>query len=63
MSSTFFTILIDNKPTRFEKQRVISIEPYEFGTKVIIEASHSEEEPIVYFTKEAYDEVYKSYLS
>ncbi len=62
MTSTFFTVLIDNKPTRFEKQRVIAIEPYEFGTKIIFEASHTEEEPIIYFTNEPYDDVYKSYL-
>ncbi|WP_207533093.1 hypothetical protein [Desertivirga arenae] len=62
MTSNFFTVLIDDKPTRFEKQRVIAIEPYEFGTKIIIEASHTEEEPIIYFTKEQYDDVYKSYL-
>ena len=63
MPSSFFTVLIDNRPTRFEKQRVMAIEPYDFGTKITIEASHEEEEPIVYFTNEPYDDVYKSYLS
>ncbi len=63
MSNSFFTILIDNHPTRFEKKRVIAIEPYDFGTKIIIEASHEDEEPIIYFTNEVYDEVYRSYLS
>lgn len=63
MSATFFNILIDNKPTRFEKNRVIEIEPYENGTKITLEASHSEEEPIIYFTAEPYENVMQSYLS
>ena len=61
--SEFFTVLIDDKPTRFEKKRIIAVEPYEFGTKIIMEASHTEEEPIIYFTSEAHDLVMKSYLS
>jgi hypothetical protein len=61
--SDFFTVLIDNKPTRFEKRRILSVEPYEFGTKIIMEASHTEEEPIIYFTSEAHELVMKSYLS
>jgi len=63
MPNSFFTILIENLPTRFEKKRVIAIEPHEFGTKIILEASHEDEEPLVYFSTELYDEVYRSYLS
>ena len=59
----FFTVLIDDQPTRFEKRRVIAVEPYEFGTKIILEASHTEEEPIIYFTPETHENVMKSYLS
>lgn len=59
----FFTVTIDNIPTRFEKKRVIAVEPYEFGTKIIIEASHTEEEPIIYFTSEAHEIVMQAYLS
>ncbi|MBC8052523.1 MAG: hypothetical protein H7Y13_05625 [Sphingobacteriaceae bacterium] len=61
--SEFFIVLIDGIPTRFEKRRIIAVEPYEFGTKIIIEASHTEEEPIIYFTSEAHELVMKSYLS
>lgn len=61
--SDFFTILIDDKPTRFEKRRILAVEPYEFGTKIIMEASHEEEEPIIYFTSEAHEMVMKSYFS
>ena len=61
--SDFFTVLIDNKPARFEKKRIIALEPYEFGTKIIMEASHSEEEPIIYFTNEPHELVLKSYSS
>jgi len=61
--SDFFTVLIDDKPMRFEKGRIIAVEPYEFGTKIIMEASHTEEEPIIYFTSEAHESVMKSYLS
>ena len=61
--SDFFTVLIDDKPTTFEKRRIIAVEPYEFGTKIIIEASHTEEEPIIYFTSEPHESVMKSYLS
>jgi hypothetical protein len=61
--SEFFTVLIDNKPTRFEKRRILAVEQYEFGTKIIMEASHTEEEPIIYFTTEPHDLVLKSYLS
>ncbi|WP_207428871.1 hypothetical protein [Pedobacter sp. SYSU D00535] len=63
MAGKFFTVLIDNKPTMFEKGRIITIEPYDFGTKIIMEASHLEEEPIVYITSESYDLVMKSYLT
>ncbi|WP_374164156.1 hypothetical protein [Arcticibacter sp. MXS-1] len=62
MASDFFMILIDGKPTRFEKRRVIEIAPYPGGTKLTIEASHTEEEPLIYFTPEEYDMVMKSYL-
>jgi hypothetical protein len=61
--SAFFTVLIDDLPTNFEKQRIISIEPYDFGTKIIMHASHTEEEPIIYFTSEAHEQVMRSYLS
>ncbi len=61
--SNFFTVLIDDKPTRFEKNRIIALEPYEFGTRIIMEASHLEEEPIIYFTKESHELVLKSYSS
>lgn len=61
--SDFFTILINGKPTRFEKRRILAVEPYEFGTKIIMEASHEEEEPIIYFTPEAHEMVMKSYFS
>ncbi|HEY0054897.1 MAG TPA: hypothetical protein VGB63_06035 [Pedobacter sp.] len=61
--SNFFTVLIDDRPTRFEKNRIIALEPYEFGTKIIMEASHLEEEPIIYFTNEPHELVIKSYSS
>lgn len=61
--SEFFTVLIDDKPTRFEKRRIMVVEPYEFGTKITMEASHEDEEPIIYFTSEAHEMVMKSYLS
>ena len=61
--SDFFTVMIDDKPTRFEKRRILSVEPYEFGTKITMEASHEEEEPIIYFTTEAHELVMRSYLS
>lgn len=61
--SDFFTVMIDDKPTTFEKKRILAVEPYEFGTKIIMEASHTEEEPIVYFTSEAHELVMKSYTS
>ena len=63
MSDNFFSLLIDDELVSFEKNRVISIEPYEFGTKIILEASHTSEEPITYFTTEEYAQVMKSYLS
>lgn len=62
MAASFFTVFIEERPVRFEKNRVISIESYEFGTKIMMEASHEEEEPIVYFTSEPYDQVMRSYL-
>ncbi|MGV3509714.1 MAG: hypothetical protein ACO1N7_10530 [Sphingobacteriaceae bacterium] len=61
--SDFFTVTIDNIPTRFEKKRVIAVEPYDFGTKIIMEASHTEEEPIIYFTSEPHEAVMQAYLS
>ncbi len=60
--SEFFYITIDDKPTRFEKKRIISIEPCKEGTSILMEASHSAEEPIIYFTPEEYDAVMQSYL-
>ena len=62
MSSNFFTVLIDNKPTSLEKKRVIAIESYNLGTRITIEASHEEEEPIIYFTSVSYEDVMRSYL-
>lgn len=61
--SNFFTVTIDEKPVTFEKNRIIAVEPYEFGTKIIMEASHTEEEPIIYFTSEPHESVMRSYLS
>ena len=63
MSDDFFSLLIDDELVNFEKNRIISIEPYEYGTKIILEASHTAEEPITYFTAEEYAQVMKSYLS
>ncbi len=62
MPSDYFIVLIDNRPTRFEKNRIISIDPHELGTKILLEASHVDEEPIQYFTSESYENVIKSYL-
>ena len=62
MSRQFFTVLIDNQPTVFDRSRIIAIEPYDFGTRITMEASHTEEEPIVYFTSETYENVMRSYL-
>ncbi|HEY0896084.1 MAG TPA: hypothetical protein VGE15_05990 [Sphingobacteriaceae bacterium] len=58
----YFNVLIDNEVMTFEKKRVITIEPYEGGTKIFLEASHIDEEPITYFTPEEYDKVMSSYL-
>lgn len=63
MADNFFTLLIDDEIVSFEKNRIITIEPYEFGTKITLEASHTSEEPITYFTREEYAQVMKSYLS
>jgi hypothetical protein len=63
MHADTFTLLIDDELVAFEKRRIISIEPYEFGTRIIMEASHTAEEPITYFTSEKYAQVMKSYLS
>ncbi|PRY52337.1 hypothetical protein B0I27_10697 [Arcticibacter pallidicorallinus] len=64
MSQSFFMVLIDGVPTRFEKGRIIEIEPSgNGGSKIIMDASHEAEEPIIYFTSEAYDDVMKSFLS
>ena len=54
--------MIDDRVTSFEKARIVAIEPYEYGTKIILEASHTEEEPIIYFTPENYEKVMASYL-
>lgn len=62
MSGQFFTVLIDNEPTIFDRSRIIAIEPYEFGTRITMEASHEEEEPIIYYTAETYETVMRSYL-
>lgn len=57
-------VLIDDVPTRFEKNRIIEIEPSENGgSKITMDASHEAEEPIVYFTTEPYEDVMKSFLS
>ena len=63
MSDNTFTLLIDDEVVNFDKSRIISIEPYEFGTKITLEASHTSEEPITYFTRTEYASVMKSYLS
>ncbi|MGV3706015.1 MAG: hypothetical protein ACO1NU_11625 [Arcticibacter sp.] len=64
MASNFFMVLIDDVPTRFEKSRIIEIEPSgNGGSKIIMDASHESEEPIVYFTSEGYEDVMKSFLS
>jgi len=63
MADNFFTLLIDDEIVSFEKGRIITIEPYEFGTKITLEASHTSEEPIIYLTSEEYAQVMKSYLS
>lgn len=60
--SEFFFVIIDDKPARLEKKRIITIEPYPGGTRITMEASHLDEEPIIYFVKEEYDAVMKSYL-
>lgn len=62
MSGGFFNVMIDDRVTSFEKARIVAIEPYEYGTKIILEASHTEEEPIIYFTPENYEKVMASYL-
>lgn len=63
MASNFFFVLIDDIPTRFEKSRIIEIEPQDGGTKIIMDASHESEEYLTYFTTEPYDAVMKSFLS
>ncbi|WP_423149488.1 hypothetical protein [Rubrolithibacter danxiaensis] len=63
MASNFFSVLIDDELITLERNRVISIEPYENGTKILLEASHLEEEPFTYFCAESYDKVMQSYLS
>lgn len=63
MPGKFFYVMLDEEITRLEKNRIISIEPYEFGTKIILEASHAAEEPLVFFSSESYDKVMTSYLS
>lgn len=63
MSGNFFTVLIDGEIVRLEKSRVMAIEAGFNGTKIILEASHTEEEPLIYFSPEPYEEVLKSYSS
>ena len=63
MASDFFSVLIGDELVRLEKSRVIEIEPAFQGTKITIEASHLEEEPIVYTTHEPYEAVMQSYSS
>jgi hypothetical protein len=63
MAGNFFNVMLDDELTTFEKRRVISIEPYENGTKIILEASHLEEEPFIFFSKESYQNVMNAYLS
>lgn len=63
MANSFFTLMIDDEIVRFEKNRIIEIEPYESGTKITLEASHTSEEPLIYFTTEAYDRVMQAYLN
>jgi len=58
----FFTLLIDNQLVTFEKKRVITIEPTFNGTRIILEASHEDEEPFIYLVKEPYEAVIKAYL-
>ncbi len=62
MTSEFFSVMIDGKPARLEKKRILEIQPYTGGTKIIIEASHTSEEPLIYFTPEDYETVMRSYL-
>ena len=61
--SNFFSVMIDGVMTNLEKNRIIAIEPSAVGTKIIMEASHTEEEPIIYILKEEYEDVVKSYSS
>lgn len=62
MTSEFFSIMIDGEPARFEKKRILEIQPYTGGTRITIEASHTSEEPLIYFTSEDYESVMRSYL-
>ena len=55
--------MIDNELVTFEKGRVITIEPAFNGTRIILEASHTEEEPIIYLTPESYEAVMQAYSS
>lgn len=63
MPGEFFSIMLYGELTTFEKKRVISIEPWGEGTRIILEASHFSEEPLVYDTPEPYDSVMQAYLS
>lgn len=63
MSGNFFNVLIGDELITMEKNRVIEIEPAHKGTKITLEASHLEEEPFIYFTNQAYEDVMKSYTS
>ncbi|MXV15701.1 hypothetical protein [Hufsiella ginkgonis] len=63
MPSAFFTLMIDNEIVTFEKSRIIAIEPAYQGTRIVLEASHTEEEPIIYLTPESYEDVMRSYSS
>ncbi|RXF72236.1 hypothetical protein [Arcticibacter tournemirensis] len=62
MTSEFFSVMIDDKPVRFEKKRILEIQPYTGGTRIIMEASHTSEEPLIYFTPDEYEAVMRSYL-
>ncbi len=61
--SKYFTLLIDNELVSLERRRIIAIEPAPYGTKITLEASHTEEEPIIYLIKEAYETVMASYYA
>jgi len=63
MPRKFFSIMLNDELTTFEKKRVISIEPWGEGTRITLEASHLSEEPLVYDSPEPYDSIMQAYLS